>query len=202
MSTIHRLAARTADANTLELFGAETPTKSANDIPTKPCGRNHGQPRRYTHAAVYRQRSPSPRDLAWAAGFLDGDGCISMAKLRLTSSKQPRRANYAIAVSVSQSHLETIEHFRKVIGLPCQHQITKKRKGLNHDHHALHYWREHATELIRMLRPYLIRRRERADAILKYVEECRPFDRRGPKGLGPAMWTRRGLYYQLIRSLQ
>ena len=56
----------------------------------------------------------NPIVLAWAAGFVDGEGCIRIAK-----RKNPSNPVYSLEITISQNCIETLEHFKEVLGIDC-----------------------------------------------------------------------------------
>lgn len=51
-------------------------------------------------------------ELAWAAGFFDGEGCTSVYSRSLQS-----RDYWVVQLSVSQIHADTLERFRAAVGV-------------------------------------------------------------------------------------
>lgn len=48
-------------------------------------------------------------ELAWAAGFFDGEGCFN-------APMQKARGRHSLQATVSQVHTETLERFREAVG--------------------------------------------------------------------------------------
>ena len=65
--------------------------------------------------------------LAYAAGMLDGDGCIHIARQNKPSAK--RGYIFRLVTSVSQNHLGTLIDFQELVGLGGAF-ISKPAKGL------------------------------------------------------------------------
>jgi hypothetical protein len=54
--------------------------------------------------------------IAWAAGIIDGEGCISIRrKLKSSPSQQSRSATYRLELSVKMTHKPTIERLQSVL---------------------------------------------------------------------------------------
>ena len=66
--------------------------------------------------------------LGWAAGFVDGEGCIHLARVQRTCGN---RINYRLRLSVSQNCLVTLEHLRGLLGGTSY--LTKVRRKLQHN---------------------------------------------------------------------
>ncbi len=50
-------------------------------------------------------------DYAWAAGIIDGEGCISIAK---TLRKDAKNFSYCLCIGVSMSHFPTVEKLNNI----------------------------------------------------------------------------------------
>lgn len=109
--------------------------------------------------------SPSPTEIAWAAGLFEGEGCIN---------EQPE--GYGLQL------LMTDEDVVRRFSVICETGTIYPRKPKPENHRVVHVWRtRQATEVDRLLRlflPYLgERRREKADHVLaaiaaRYNREC------------------------------
>lgn len=57
----------------------------------------------------------NPTDLAWVAGFFDGEGCIRAREYHRTDTKHPRTC-WCIIMSVTQRDRTALLHFQKIVG--------------------------------------------------------------------------------------
>lgn len=99
-------------------------------------------------------------DLAWAAGIIDGEGCIQIAKrsIRLGSG-------YTLSVTVNMTHEATIQRLRDIFGFGSilHLETSHKRKQ----------WRwalgsKQADIMLRMVRRYLVTKAKEADIALDF----------------------------------
>jgi hypothetical protein len=99
-------------------------------------------------------------DLAWAAGLIDGEGCIQIAK---RSTKNGH--GYVLSFMVNMTHEATILRLRDLFGFGS---ITPLKTT-----HKRPQWRwvlgcAQAEILLRMVRPYLVTKAREADIALEY----------------------------------
>ena len=104
-----------------------------------------------------------PIQLAWAAGIIDGEGCI-----RLAPSKNNGRPSYSVMLKVEMTHEETIIKLRRIWGCGGRHD----HKGTNKPAFGLQANGEQAIHIIRRLLPYLVTKRLQAELVIEYWEQC------------------------------
>ncbi len=99
----------------------------------------------------------TPTDLAWAAGFFDGEGSIYIA--RTGFYRERTRVLYRLEVTVSQVDPRPLERLCRMFGGNIM--VTGNPK-----HRAWAKWRVHnhrAVWVLRLLLPYLLNKREEAE---------------------------------------
>ena len=112
--------------------------------------------------------TPTEADLNWAAGFLDGEGCIHISKQHLRGR---RSATYRLAVHIMQNDLATLKHFIKAVGIKAA--IYKVKMAANHSRqcYTLNYTGKAALALLALVGRYLVRKaREAAAAAAFWIE--------------------------------
>lgn len=135
--------------------------------------------------------------IAWAAGFVDGEGCIHLARVRRNCGN---RINYRLRFSVSQNCLVTLEHLRGLLGGTSY--LTKVRRKVQHNKqiYTLIYDGRNAHDAIATLAPYLVRKRLEAQIAMDFYAYGQPELHPGPNGTPRAIWDfRRGCYDKLRR---
>lgn len=163
---------------------------------------NNGPPRR-SKIAVETSKDPllsgNPYQLGWAAGFLDGEGCIHIAKQRYLAA---RSDTYRLGVSLTQNDLDVLAHFRDVIGIDVP--IFKVKLAPNHRRqcYTLNYSGKGALKLISMLSPHLRRKRLEAQAASDFWTEGRVGQHGGRKALDPEVVATRERFYLLLKQLK
>jgi LAGLIDADG endonuclease len=137
--------------------------------------------------------------LAWAAGFLDGEGCIHIAKQRYRSK---RSATYRLGVHVTQNDQSVLERFREAVGIDAPIYRLKRAKNHRRQCFTLNFSGHRALALITVLLRYLERKRNEAQAALDFWAKGRVGVRFGARGLDPALVAVREHYFLLLKQLK
>lgn len=106
-------------------------------------------------------------NLAWAAGIIDGEGCIGIVRDDRKALNEKNGWNlspiYKLRISVGMSHLETIEKLYEIFGDGrINGQKCYKRPG----HKQVYYWTVNADaawKVIEKVKPYLVTKRVQAE---------------------------------------
>lgn len=152
------------------------------------------------HASIPQPVTPQQiLGYAWAAGFLDGEGCITLARVRRNCGN---RINYRARVTVPQNCLKTLTRFRDIVGERCfefqlPHRATYKRPV-----YQLTYDGIHALRLLRKLRPFLVRKAAEADVLFEFYRDGEVGRHFGPKGAPAEIWHFRSRCYEALRCLK
>ena len=138
--------------------------------------------------------------LAWAAGFVDGEGCIYICKQRFRDPT--RKLSYRLGFSIMQNDLEVLEHFR--VGMGITEPIYKVKRLPQHSRqvYTLICSGKNALRLITTLLPFLVRKREEAQTAVAYWEDCMGGKRPGGKGWSPQVTADREAKFQKMRSFK
>jgi hypothetical protein len=108
-------------------------------------------------------------DIAYAAGFFDGEGCISISK------------NGAVDVRVTNTAKNVLIKLQSIFG----GSIADRAQKANKVQYAYSFYGENAIEFIKLIKPYLIDKLPQAEAILEYYtlrNEIKPIRIPGTKG--------------------
>lgn len=149
---------------------------------------------------AYENRSiPWPRpSLSWAAGMLDGDGCVTIVR-----QTYPNRAStYRLVVQVTQNCLQTLKHFRVCVGVPAPIHEVKRRIGHNRQVYALMYSGPKAVLVLQRLAAHLVRKRPEAEVALSFIEKGQVGRRFGVRGVPPAIEQIRISHFNKLRALK
>lgn len=114
-----------------------------------------------------------PMKIAWAAGFLDGEGYIGVTR---NFNKRNGRMYYRIDLNAAQVHLAPMELLKSMFGGRVNFHQNK--------HQGYWYWRvygEEARQAIVLLLPYLVVKRKQADMAMQFdaVSQNKPGGRKG-----------------------
>jgi hypothetical protein len=148
------------------------------------------------------ESSPESRPefrLAWAAGFIDGEGCVHIARQRHAGRA---RCSYRLGVFITQNDKSVLEHLRQVLGINAPIFAVKRARNHKKQCYTLNYTGKHALRLLVLLRDFLQRKRAEAQAGLDFWVEGRMGERFGAKGTPPEVVERREHFCQLMRQLK
>ena len=147
----------------------------------------------------FDEQGDAPRpSLEWAAGMLDGDGCIAIVK-------QPypdRNPIYRLTVSVCQNCLQTLEHFRRSVGVDGVIYAVKRKLEHNKQVYTLNYSGPRALLVIRRLRAFLVRKRPEAQVAISFCLNGQISRRFGPHGVPREVEAVRVAHYLKLRALK
>lgn len=152
-----------------------------------------------TEASTQAHSAANAYQVGWAAGFLDGEGCIHIAKQRYRTA---RSDTYRLGVCVSQNDLDSLEHFRDVVGIKVPIFPVKLADNHRRQCYTLNYSGKRAVQLIALLSPHLRRKRAEAQAALDFWVDGRAGERPGGKGVDPLVVATRERYFQLLKQLK
>lgn len=149
----------------------------------------------------YSKRTiPNEADVGWAAGILDGEGCIHIACQTFPATSK-RRPNYRLRVHIAQTSRTLLEEFEWVVGI-CgtitQPEVTNKQRRVCY---SLSYDGLSAFAVVEFLFEHLRRKRPHALEVKNFRRECDIHTHPGPDGHPPEVWQRREWYYKRIRAL-
>jgi hypothetical protein len=148
-------------------------------------------------------RTDRREQLAWLAGLIDGEGCISLTR----RNPQPHNAsisyNYRLILKVSMCHLPTVLRCRELTGVGTLHSQQKQ-----HAHYSSAYvWFCNAGDaetVLEALLPWFVTKREEALTALDFLRL--PLAKRGGNGGGDTvseeLEQRRSEYWEKLRNLK
>lgn len=96
----------------------------------------------------------SETDIAYAAGFFDGEGCITISK------------NGAVDVRVINTSKSVLTKLQSAFG----GSITNRAQKVNKAQYAYSLYGEAAIEFITTIKPYLIDKKPQAETIIEYFK--------------------------------
>ena len=137
-------------------------------------------------------------DLAWAAGFLDGEGSVRIR--RLPGAMAGRPTFYGLSLSASQVEREPLDKLRGLFGGSIHLQQPSPRQSANAS--PYYNWMvtgRTAAAAIRVLLPYFTVKRERAVLGLEFQSHIRT--RTGRISIRPEELALREMYFEKMRIL-
>lgn len=103
--------------------------------------------------------------LAWAAGFIDGEGCIHIAKQRYHGK---RADTYRLGVHVTQNDRGVLESLCEAVGIWAPIYEVKRASNHRKQCYTLNFSGKSALRLLTLLKSYLRRKRREAEAALDF----------------------------------
>lgn len=146
-----------------------------------------------------QRREPSEADLGWAAGILDGEGCVHIA--RQTYRDPTRRPTYRLRMTIAQNQIDVLQEFEWAVGLRGSIRSPKPTKKQNKVCHYLNYDGMKAFVVLQKLKEHLRRKREQAKTAEDFRRECDIHVHPGPRGTPEEVWERREWYYNKMGLL-
>jgi hypothetical protein len=104
------------------------------------------------------ESQPSPTDLAWAAGFFDGDGHVGLAS--------------GLQVELTQKYRLPLVRFRELLGPGTFYQTKRPYERNPSCLWELAYYGESGKRVLTALLPYLVAKRTEAELALQCYEAC------------------------------
>jgi hypothetical protein len=141
-------------------------------------------------------------DLAWAAGFVDGEGCITVVNqtYRPKNGKQ-RPPTTRFKFVINQNCRSTLDRLQKILNETGYLNEVPFTEGLNRRSYTLHYDGKHALRAIKKLEPYLYRKRQYVHVAEKLFEEGKLGQRPGRSGWDKETLKAREKWMTRIRRL-
>lgn len=129
-------------------------------------------------------------ELAWLAGLIDGDGCISMT--RRSPTGRCVNPQYVSVLKVSMCHELTVRYVHELVGFGS---VSYKDRGVP-GHRPQWSWWATNRQMIRVLeaiRPYLFTKAEEADIALEWgrLPLAKRGGRRGSSPVSPELLAAR-----------
>ena len=151
------------------------------------------------HNCISNRTTGCCRDVAWAAGFVDGEGCISLSKTTQPGRKHP---TYRPRFDLTQNNREVLVEVREILGEAAGLYTNKRQPGQNRQTYSLVFDGVHALRAIAKLRPELRRKHVEADELLSYPVRGLMGVHPGPNGYPPGVWKERERIYRKLQKLK
>jgi len=137
-------------------------------------------------------------DYAYAAGLIDGEGCIHIARVKRTCGN---RINYRLRLSICQNCLTTLQYVQQVMGggriFLCKRHLQHTRQVYN-----LVFDGSSAHLAIAIVAPFLRRKAGEAGVALAFYANGQPHLHPGPNGTPAAVWKFRKWCYNKLRKMK
>lgn len=139
-----------------------------------------------------------PCAVAWAAGIIDGEGCITITKQQPGSGGRVN-VSHRMFVKVTMGHQPTVERLRAIFGLGT---ITVQRGTRWNDAYTWWAATRDAGRVLNAVRPHLVTKAEEADIALEFLALPRGLTggRGGNQRLSPQMVAERERLFEQLRD--
>jgi len=139
-------------------------------------------------------------DLAWAAGIIDADGCISIRHHK-PSSKQFRHSDtYSLSVSVGMTHIDAIDKLQDIF--QCGNRYIQKRYDTA-NHRPMYVWQccsRDAVTVICFVYLWLVTKKRQGKLALRFNDLRKVSTGGNGHYVSPAYVHRRHIYYELMKK--
>jgi hypothetical protein len=149
---------------------------------------------------ISQRRHAEEADLGWAAGVMDGEGCIHIA--RQTYGVSGRRPTYRLRLNVSQNDELMLREFSWAVGVQGRLYSPKPVGKQNRVCHNLVYDGVGAFTVLERLHKYLRRKQAQSALAAEFREKCDIHRHTGPEGCPREVWELREWYYERMSSMK
>jgi len=160
---------------------------------------NKPQPDNRKSTTAPAMAAPDVANLAWAAGFLDGEGCIHIVKQRY---KNRSSVGYRLGVNVAQNDRPALEALCSAVGIKSPIYATKRARNHSRQCYTVNFSGRSAWLLLSTVMPYLRRKSREAGAALEFWVKGRMGIPANGKRVDPELTAIREYYYLLLRQLK
>lgn len=143
----------------------------------------------------------SPIDLAWAAGLIDGEGCITVDRIRANRKRGEVRVKHRLKLRVQMTHPATVNRLADIF---CRGSVLSPRRSteLSADKVCWSVQGSNAYHCLVRLVPYLFTKRAEAELAIEFHEWNRTVSVPGRNGTSPETLAKRDNYYWRMRELK
>ena len=158
---------------------------------------------------IAEQCSFSPTDLAWAAGFVDGEGYLTVTK-KHACWRKPRPASYKgrprlegttyyLNITVTNRNPTTIERLVDLFG--GRRHETVRVKGNKNNYYRWRLGSDEAFNAITLILPFLVGKRELAEVCISFHQWYRATAVKSGQNMPPERRAQAEFYHQTCRAL-
>lgn len=142
-------------------------------------------------------------DLAWAAGFVDGEGCITVVNqtYKPDADGKQRPPTPRFKFMITQNCRSTLERLKKILGETGYLNETTFTDGMNRRGWVLHYDGMHALKAVKKLEPFLHRKKQYVQVAEKLFDEGKLGQRPGRNGWDAKTLRAREKWAKRLRRL-
>lgn len=106
-------------------------------------------------------------DLAYAAGYIDGDGCFYIGK---TTNKKTNRTRYQYMIIVSSTNRDVLEYFKNIYGGSVRLSNSRNKYPGQKPQYQYIIKGKNSLSLSQQIFPYLVEKVYQAEQFIKFIE--------------------------------
>lgn len=116
-------------------------------------------------------------DLSWIAGFVDGEGCVT-----INAKKNIRIPPcYVPVLAVSNTNLKILKTFLKILRPINGSLFLHRPQGQHHkESHRIQYVGQNCRDVLKLILPYLKLKKRVADLVLNFPKRRRSYGLQAP----------------------
>lgn len=143
----------------------------------------------------------STRDIVWASGLIDGEGCVFIRKNEPTATSKHKNTIFDLGIKVTMTDFRTVEKLKEIFGVG---HLTKQDKTKMVNHKNVLSWTcysDQAEKVLRSIYPFVLTKREQVYLGLTFQQDCEKMQR-GQRRTDIGEVEKRRSYYNLMRDLK
>lgn len=141
----------------------------------------------------------SKEQKAYIAGIVDGEGCIAIDKR--TDRDYKHGYSFMATLRVGNTYKRLIDYLNKVTGLGSIN-FSKKEDIKYKDYWSWRLHTQQASQLIKVILPYLIVKKKQAKIILKFNQLKKiNYGQHGRDGIPDFLWNKQKFFYLKVKKL-
>lgn len=138
-------------------------------------------------------------ELGWAAGFVDGEGCITAVRQKY---KNPNHRGIRLRMHVGQNDLASLQRLQRILGVKSHINQVKWNASQTRPIYSLNLDGRHALEALYMLEPFLYRKQHQARTCFELWEHGKMAERPGRRGVSQEVWEIREYYLKRLQRMK
>lgn len=140
--------------------------------------------------------------LGWAAGFIDGDGCISILKQKNIKKCGSIVNRYNLSITITQNDLSTLQYLQKIINIKGNITKTRFQKGHTRQCWVLTYTGEIAYQVLLLIQAGLYRKQQECAVGLHFQQHKRMMKRMPKRGQHSSAARHLELCYRVMKTFK
>src|SRR3990167_7629822 len=152
----------------------------------------------HTYILPFNINLPRLPESKWAAGLIDGEGCIHIRKNIPTNTSKHKSTLYSLVVKVTMTHKETVYKLKDIFN--CGHITFTKGFGEWKDRYSWTAMSDEAQRVLTQIYPFSITKRKEIFKALEFMTLDK--GRGGRKRVEQSLTNERDKFYTILRELK